>query len=288
MAGTLSTDLYAPEVWADLAQGKFKGKAIITTSPAVITDDKLVGQPGDTIDFPKWSTLGEMDDLAEGDVLAPEKLTQSNSKATIKEAGKAAEWSDKAKLVGIGNVQDEAIRQFGVLAARKVDKDLTVAATQVITGGIEYADGTVAVDSAPFTLTATGGLTWANIVKAGLLFGDEFDPAEFAGMYINSAAAEVMLNDDKFIQAAQTNTGNTLINGGLLGTKNGLAFYLSNRLATNKALLLRKGSLGLMYKRRPIVEFDRDILARTTVAATNLHYAVKRLADDGVADITLV
>ena len=34
MATTFSTDLYTPEVWQDLAQAEFKGKAIIGTSSA--------------------------------------------------------------------------------------------------------------------------------------------------------------------------------------------------------------------------------------------------------------
>lgn len=287
MATTFSTDLYAPEVWANLAQEQFKKKAIIVNSPAVLTDDTLVGEPGDTINFPKWMLMTDMVDLAETDVLVPEKLTQKNSQATIKEAGKAAEWTDKAKLVGIGNVQDEAIRQFGILSARKVDADLIAAATATIAAGTTYADGTTATASNPLTLTATGGFTWANIVKAGLLFGDEWDPAEFAGIYINSAAAEIMLNDEKFIQAAQGAGTNSLINGGLIGTKNGLQFFYTNRLAANKALLLKRNSLGLFYKRRPIVEQDRDILARTTVVATNMHYGVKRILDEGVVDITI-
>ena len=42
-----------------------------------------------------------------------------------------------------------------------------------------------------------------------------------------------------------------------------------------------------MHKRRPVVEQDRDILARTTVVATTMHYAVKRLNDEGVVNITI-
>lgn len=284
---TMSPDLYAPEVWADLAQEQFKGKAIIGTSSATLVDETLTGQPGDVINFPKWMLMSDMVELDEDDVLVPEKLTQKNSKATIKEAGKAASWTDQAKLIGIGNVQDEALRQFGILAARKIDSDLIAAATQVITGGVTYADGTTATNSAPMTLTATGGLTWNNIVNAMLKFGDEFDPADFSGLYVNSANAAVFMTDDKFIQAAQTAAGNTLISGGLIGTKGGLNVYLTNRLSTGKALLLKNRSLGLFYKRRPLVEQDRDILARETVVATNMHYGVKRLLDDGVVDITL-
>ena len=199
MATITSSALFAPEVWAQIAMREFKGKAIVGTSPAVLSSDQLAGQPGDTINFPKWGLLSEMADVAETDSLVPETLTQSNSKATIKEAGKAVEFTDKATLTGIGSVQAEATRQFGILAARKVDSDLIAAATQVVTGGVTYADGTTATDSKPYTLTATGGLTWANIVAAMMLFGDDYDPADFAGLFINSAQAAAMLTDKDFI-----------------------------------------------------------------------------------------
>lgn len=287
MTATLSTDLYRPDVWADLAYSQFKGKAIVGTSPAVLVDDRLVGQPGDTVDFPKWMTMTDMVDLAETDVLVPEKLKQSNSKASIKEAGKAAEFTDKAKLTGIGNVQDEAIRQFGVLAARKIDADLIAGATATVAGGVTYADGTAAVDSKPLAFTATGGLTWGNILGASALFGDGFDPADFAGLYIRSDAMVNIMKDQAFINAAQAQGTNQLINNGQVGLLNGLRIFVTDRLSAGKALLLKQNSLGLMYKRRPIVEQDRDILARTTVVATNMHYAVKRLNDEGVVDITV-
>jgi hypothetical protein len=50
---------------------------------------------------------------------------------------------------------------------------------------------------------------------------------------------------------------------------------------------MKRGALGLLYKRRPLVESDRDILARSTVVTTTLHYAVKRLNDKGVCVGTL-
>ncbi len=63
---------------------------------------------------------------------------------------------------------------------------------------------------------------------------------------------------------------------------------MTDRVAQNKVLLLKNQSLGLLYKQRPVVEQDRDILARSTVLTTNLHYAVKRLDDRGVAVVTIV
>lgn len=282
MATTLSTDLYTPEVWANIAQKEFVGKAIIGSSPAVLTDTNLEGQPGDEVVFPSWMLMSDMADVAETAALVPEKITQSSFRATIKEAGKAAEWTDRAKLTGIGNIQDETLRQFGILAARKTDADLTAAAIATVAGGITYADGSTATASAPKAITLTGGLTWANIVKAILSFGDDFDPADFAGVFVNPTATEIMLNDQKFIDAFQGPGANSLLNNGLIGQRGGFSFYTTSRLGATQVLFLKKNSLGLFMKRRPLVEQGRDILGRKTVVATTMHYGVKRIKDDGV------
>ena len=98
MATTLSTNLYAPDVWADLTAEQFQDKAIIATSSAVLTRDDLVGNPGEVIQFPKWNLLTDLDDLTEGVAMTTEELTQSSSMATIKEAGKAVEFSERHSL----------------------------------------------------------------------------------------------------------------------------------------------------------------------------------------------
>ncbi len=290
MAKTLRAGLYAPEVWEDAAQAQFIGQAIVATSSAVVEDNTLEGQPGETVEFPKWSALSEMADIAETASIVPEALTQSSSKATIKEAAKGVEITDKAKLVGIGNPQDEAIRQFGILAARKVDSDLITAATATGTGGITYADGTVATDSAPLLHTITGGkITWDGLVDGIEKFGDDFEPSEFSGLYIRAEQRSQIMKDDTFIRASELAAGGdgTIVRRGFIGEVAGLPVYVTNRLATAKAVILKKNSLGLLYKRRPIVEQDRDILARTTVVTTNLHYATKRLNDKGVLVVTI-
>lgn len=285
MATTLSTDLYVPEVWADLAFEEFTGKAVV--AQYALQDDTLAGKPGETVNFPKWMALSDMDDVDETDVLVPEKLTQSSSQATIKEAAKAVEFSDKAKLTGIGNVQDEAIRQFGQLAARKVDEDLIAAAQATVTGGITYADGTTATDSAPLSFSTTAGsgvnaLTYADLVAAAGEFGDSFDPDEFAALFVNPGTWGSIMTDDQFIAANQLATGNQLVTRGQVGAILGVPVIMTSRIAEGKSLLVKRNALGVMWKRRPLVEQDRDILARTTVVAQNMHYAVKRLNDSGV------
>lgn len=282
MTATSSADLYIPEVWEDLAQAAFTGRTIL--AQAALTDDKLVGQPGDTVTFPKWNTLGELDDLTELVPIVPEKMSQSATKATIKEAGKGVEISDTADLVGLGNPQDEAIRQFGILAARKVDADLYAAATAVIAGGVTYSDGTSATSSSPLTFNAGTGVNigWDPLVDASGVFGDDWEPGDFSGLYINSADRARIFKDNDFIAANQGNGGNNLVQRGLIGDIGGVSVFVTNRVPTGKSLLLKRNSLGLKYKRRPIVEQDRDILKRSNVITTNMHYATHRINDKGV------
>lgn len=289
MATTTSNNLYDPEVWAALAAAEFTGRTVIQSSGAVVEDPSLEGVPGSTVDFPAWMALGDLDDLTEAVPMVPEVLTQKATQAVVKEAGKAVEISDTAKLVGLGNAQDEAIRQFGILAARKVDADLMAAATATITGGVTYADGRAATDSKPLTWTGEAGLGmgWEAYVAATAAFGDELEPEEFAGIYINSAQRGQLFRDEQFIKS-DGETGGSVIRRGLIGDLGGIPVYVTNRVAANRFVIAKRNSLGLLYKRRPLVEQDRDILKRSTIVTTNLHYATKRLNDRGilVGDLT--
>lgn len=282
MAATASSDLYAPEVWADLAQASFTGRSILLQ--ATQSDDELAGQPGDVVKFPKWMALGEMEDQVELVPMETEKLTQSATEARIKEAGKAVEISDTAALVGIGNAQDEAIRQFGILTARKIDADLYAAAVAVTVGGRTFADGRAAVDSSPLIYNAGVGvdISWDGIVDASKMFNDDFETSDFSGLYINSAERATVMKDDDFIKANQGAGTNAQIQRGLIGDINGMSVFVTNRVPAGKSLMLKTNSLGLKYKRRPLVEQDRDILARSTVVATNVHFGAHRINDAGV------
>lgn len=281
MADTTAADLIVPEVWADMSQARFTGAVRVLNSGAVQTDDTLVGQPGDTINFPKWDALGELDDLTEGVAMDTTVMGQRSSSATIREAGKAVEITDKALLTGLGDPRDEAQRQFGILAARKVDAALIAQA---------QADETAQGGGTPYTFTTAAGktkFTWADAaVPALAMFGDEWEPSEFAGLFLNSAQQAEAMADPQFIDASKLGTA-TAVRTGQVGVIAGVPVILTNRIAAGKFMLLKNNALGALYKRRPIVETDRDILKRTTVITTNVHYAVKRLDDKGVLVGTL-
>lgn len=276
MTATTSADVFVPEVHADMAQAQFLGAVRVAGSPAVIEDNTLEGNPGDTVDFPKWDALTDLVDLLETDVLVPEKMGHTNSQATIKEAGKAVEVKDRARLVGLGDPLAEAARQFGILSARKVDADLITAAQASL--------------PASFDVTAAAGQTtfaWDRFVDSLVPFGDEWDPSQFAGLYINSLQMAEVFRDPNFIEAAKFGGQSTILQTGAIGVIGGVNVKVTDRVAAKKMLLVKNQALGLLYKRRPIVESDRDILARSNVITTNLHYAVKRINDRGVVRVNL-
>ncbi|MEU2393977.1 N4-gp56 family major capsid protein [Streptomyces sp. NPDC007369] len=269
---TTSATMIVPDVWADMVQAKFKGALVVGT--LAVEDSTLEGKPGDSVNFPKWKALGDAEDLTEGTPMTTEQLgTDPGATATIKEAGKAVEITDKARLVAFGDPYAETQRQLGVLIARKVDKDLTAAAE---------ATGVITVDA------SAKSLSWDVMVSGIERFGDEWDPENMAGLVIHSIQRAALLRDPLFISADKLGA-NAVIPRGVIGQIGGVNIYVSDRVTvtpgttpTYNALLVRRGALGLLYKRRPLVETDRDILARTTVVTTHVHYATHRLDDEGI------
>jgi hypothetical protein len=282
MAQTTSAQMIVPEVWGDMAQAEYAGRVRVAGSAAVIEDNTLEGQPGDTVHFPKWGALGELDELSETVAMVPTAMSTDDATATIKEVGKAVEITDRARLTSLGDPEAEARRQFGILAARRVDADLIAQA---------QADETAQGGGTPLRFTTATGqtkFTWAGaMVPAIGQFGDEWEPSDFAGLYINSAQLGEAMLDPQFVDAAKLGTGESAAATGSIGRIGGVSVFVTNRIAAGKFLLMKTSALGLLYKRRPLVESDRDILARSTVVTTTMHYAVKRLSDRGVVVGTL-
>jgi hypothetical protein len=117
-------------------------------------------------------------------------------------------------------------------------------------------------------------------------FGDEFEPEEFAGIYINSAQLAQVFKDSQFIEAAKVGD-NSVIRRGVIGLLGGIPVYVTNRVAAKTTLIMKQRVLGALYKRRPLVEQDRDILKRQDVYTTNVHYAVKAVTPSGICKLTL-
>jgi N4-gp56 family major capsid protein len=274
MATTTKANMIIPAVWADMVAAEFTGRMVL--GQLATTDNTLVGKPGDTVHFPKFATLTDATDLTEATAMTPEALTTTDSTATIKEVGKAVEISDTALVTAYGDPLAEIRRQLGVVVARKIDTDLK----------------TVAETTPNYSATAAAVISWSNIVDGIAKFGDAWDPADMAGIVIHSKQHADLLKDASFITRDKLAEAATIATG-VVGRVGGVDVYVSDRTTivtgtpnTYKALLVKRGALGLLYKRQPLVETDRDILKRTQVITTNVHYAVKRLNDNGVCVLT--
>ena len=274
MADTLAADMIVPDVWADMVQAEFTGNMVL--GDLALQDNILEGKPGDTVHFPKFATLTDADVLTEAVAMVPEKLTTTDETATISEAGKAVEISDTALLTGFGDPLAEIRRQLGIVVARRIDTGLLAEA-----------------ESAGAYTSSVGAAISADAV-ADMLgeFGDNSDPTDFAGLIIHSKQKTDLFKDDDFTRQDSYGPGNVLARG-QIGDIFGIPVIVSDRVTvtagapdTYGAILVKRGALGLLYKRRPVVESDRDILRRTTVLTTNVHYAVKRLNDQGVGVLT--
>lgn len=264
MAITKKANMIVPEVFGDMVQAEFKGKLVI--GDFAVTDTNLEGNAGDTIHFPKYKALGDASDLTEGTAMDTEILSTEDSSAKVKEAGKAVEISDSAQISALGNPVQEATRQLGIIVARKIDKDLV---DEVVT-------------NCPVARQVREGTTYGEMVaKAKALWGDA--PEEIAALLVNSAKYAELLTDALFTDNTKYNAD--VMVKGEIGRILGVPVVLTDRVPAKKSIMLERGALAYITKRQPQTETDRDILARTTVVATNVHYAVKLIKEDGVAVI---
>jgi N4-gp56 family major capsid protein len=267
---TLKSDMIVPEVFGDIVTAKFKGKLVIANF--ALTDTTLVGNPGDTVHFPKWNPIGDAEDLEEDVAMVPEVLTSSDADATVKEVGKAVVISDQALLSSIGDPLDEAGAQVGKVVARKIDADLV---SEAVTN---CPEGRVVDTNDEF---------YEKVADAKSLWGDEAE--EISVLLVHSKMYTALLKDANFISADKYPAG-VLITGAI-GTLYGVPVMITDRVPYDTetgiatSIMLERNALGYITKRAPIVETGRDILKRNTIITTNVHYAVKLINTDGIAVI---
>jgi N4-gp56 family major capsid protein len=272
---TRAQDMIVPEVFGDMVAAEFPGKLVFGSGlfSNIFTD--LEGVPGDTLHFPKFNALGDAADVAENEDLPIERLTTADDTATIKEAGKAVEITDRAILHGMGDPVSEAARQLGIVVARKIDADLQASILAAPAG----------TKTRPVAAGAFGNDDmWA---MRDLFGEDGADPLAFSAYVLNSARHAEIRSSDEFNSADAVGSGNQVLVRGYVGSFGGVPVIVSDRLPALKVLLLKGKPLGLAYKRRPIVESDRDILARVNLITTNVHYGTKVVTPADVAVATI-
>lgn len=122
MATTKLENLIDAEVMADAISGKI-ASAIRVTPFAKIDNTLEAKNAGDTITVPRFSYIGDAEDIAEGVECGTVQLTADTTTATVKKAMKAVELTDEAVLSGFGDPVGEANTQLAKSIAAKVDSD---------------------------------------------------------------------------------------------------------------------------------------------------------------------
>lgn len=251
MATTKLANLVNPEVMADMISAELEKK--IKFSPLARMDDTLVGQAGDTITIPKYAYIGDADDLTEGVAMGTTVLSASTQSATIKQAGKAVEISDKSALSGYGDPVGESEKQLEDSIAAKIDNDCVVA----FNGAALEHDA------------STEEISYDAIVDALDKFEEEDDEPKI--LFIHSLQKSAIRKNPEFIKSVP----NAFMTG-VIGEIAGCQVVASNKVPnvadvyTN--FIVKEGALAIYLKRDVMVESARDILAKTTVISADSHY----------------
>lgn len=267
--------LIKPEIYAPLVREKFEGQirvAKMAMDLGILKNSTV----GETITFPKWKLLSDANDVVKGTPIDTESLEQDSTQATIKMiAPKGTLIYDIDNMTALGNAINESASQHGKLIARKLDEDLI---EEALTSPLKFA-----------TADAKA-ITGAEVMDALTLYGDERDTEDFAGIVINSLLLPSFIGMNEFVSADKTYTtdGNGIVRGGLVGYFLGIPVFMTDKgtfdATTNECitLIIKKNSLGYMTKRDINTEVERNASLKANTVYSDMVYAVKLLADDGV------
>lgn len=267
--------LIKPEVYAPLVREKFEGKVKVATLALNLgyLSNTTVGE---TVTFPKWKLLSDATDVVKGTPIGSEALDQESSTATIKMiAPKGTQIYDMDNLTMLGNAVNESASQHGTIIARKLDADLV---TEALTSPLKYK------------VSDSKSLTATEIYGSLALYGDERETEDFAGIVINSLIIQSFLQMNEFTSVEKTFNaqGNGIVKDGIIGYFLGIPVMVTDKGtydATNQeciTFIIKKKSLGYMTKRDINTEEKREPEYKRSTIFSDMIYAVKLLADDGI------
>jgi N4-gp56 family major capsid protein len=298
---TKLTNMVNPEVMADMISAALPVK--LRFAPLANVDTTLVGQAGDTITIPQFKYIGEADDLTEGVAMGTVVLETTTATATIKEAGKAVEITDKAVNSGYGDPIGEANTQIIKSINDKVDSDCLAALGEAT---LEY-DGSAATIGYDPIVNAVDKfeeeddepkILLIHPLQKGTLrkdqdFIDNVPNAFMSGVIGEIAGCQVVAASKIKKNPVYTITADVAIDAGKTYYTEAAGVYTAvetpdvGDIATYYEVtshvydnfVVKPGALAIYLKERANIEDDRDILKRTTVIAASEYY-VAELADD--------
>ena len=271
MATTTRSNLIVPEIMQEAVQGEFEGMtALYGTSAAVVNGSLPQTNPntgqrirgGDTVTVPYFDTLGELEEVAEGDGLTPAQLTMSDETATVKHAGKMFELTYWANLAAnFADPYAEAARQLRVAANRYADQQLlNVAASSPLVFDLSAeTDPTISYDA---------------VIDTATLWGDEQEEIVLMVVHSHIYADLLKLKGDGGRPLVQAPTE------GQLPRFAGIPVKVSDRVSVNADVydvqIHKRGGSALWFQGAPRFLSDQDISADSELGAIHVYLAPHR------------
>lgn len=263
--GTKLAQLINPEVMADMVSAKVD-KAV-RVIPYAKVDTTLQGQAGSTISVPKYAYIGEAVDVAEGEDIPVRQMAVSSKQYEIKKAAIGGILTDEAVLSGYGNPVGELTNQMALSIGGKTD-----------------TDGYEELITAPTSYTASGVISYEEIVKAIDLFEEETNTEK--AMFVHPKQATQLRLDPNFIDKSKY--GNQVMVDGEIGMVGNARIVSSKRVKVvdgsylNPIVKLEENTevedaspaLTIFLKRDTNVETDRIARNRSTEITGDKMYVV--------------
>jgi len=269
MPQTKRSDLVYVDILQEAIQQALAGKlALFGTGAAVMSStlptfsadgNKLKG--GDTVRVPYFAAIGELDDVAEGNALVPQKISSSSETASVIHSGKAGEFTNWSSLVAQGKDPYAVYaEQFAEAWMRRLDMGL-----------ITKAGATALVHDV--SAVGAGLIGWDAFNDAIGLWGDSVDFGEIALVVVHSKIMQDLWK-------LKDSSGRPLLvepqNDGQLPKFRGVPVKVSNRVpvaaGVYSSLLCAKNALVGWYNGEPSIDADKDILADSQVVAIHTYH----------------
>lgn len=274
MPVTTTSNVIIPEVLAAMIAAEIPGQLALAGSDAVTVLDNLKGGPGNTIKIPRWGTIGDFTEVAEGNAMPVVNIAATAATATVKKFARGVEVTDEALLASYDDPLKEVARQFARYAARAADRELITAA-----------------ETSTLLHTASGTITLNDIVDAIGKWNDA--SVNISGLVVHSKVYRDLIKLSEF--KTLTQKADSVIEKGVVGLVYGVPIRVSDAITTvagspntYRNLLLKKGALGLWYQRNMNVETERDTIKRTTVITADSIFATAMFQDNPLPVVKLV
>ena len=269
MSITKISNLIDAEVMADAISAKIESKIVV--KPFAKVDTSLEAKnAGDTITVPRFSYIGDAEDVAEGVACGTVQLTADTTTAKVKKAMKAVELTDEAVLSGYGDPVGETNVQLSKAIAAKVDVDAMEA---LQTAQLTY-DG------------SASKISYGGIVDAVDLFAEEFNSNKV--IFVHPTQVSALRKDTEFLAADKlaesvrvTGAIGKICNCEVIPSRKvpldeGGANYICPIVKLNEDTETEDDTpaLTIYMKRNVNVETERDTLARKTAISVDEIYTV--------------